>query len=331
MGSGDFMTNSTASRKDYTLEKLNNLSSGLKKHVEITDFGDLTIYATGSYARKEASEHSDIDLFFLLKPNPLSKEEPNIASMRMFTKVIEVVDRMGFPSFSNDGEFLKIIRADDITNKLGGREDDYHNHFTARMLLLLESVPLVGRNEYDEILTAIIQSYFRDYPDHPSDFSPTFLTNDIMRFWKTLCLNYEHKRNQPAENQAKVTSQKIKNLKLKFSRMLTCFGSIGYLVAHDRPITPEIVMEMTKLSPLERLIEMKHFNQSLTKSIEQASDQYSWFIELTGMSKEELETYFMDKPNRIEAFRKADEFGQSIFDVVHDTATKNGYLRYLLV
>jgi len=44
--------------------------------------------------------------------------------------------------FSNDGEFLRILYLEDMLEQLGGREDDYLNYFTARMLLLLESKPL---------------------------------------------------------------------------------------------------------------------------------------------------------------------------------------------
>jgi len=36
-------------------------------------------------------------------------------------------------------------------------------------------------------------TYYRDADDRP-DFLPAFLINDITRFWKTLCLNYEHSR-----------------------------------------------------------------------------------------------------------------------------------------
>ena len=157
---------------------------------------------------------------------------------------------MGFPKFSNDGEYLKILEAPEILKHLGSANDDYLNHFTARLLLILESKPIFGTANYNKILRLVLNRYFEDYPDHPETFRPTFLVNDILRFWKTLCLNYEKKRNQPAKNEAKRIAQKIKNLKLKFSRMLTCYGSVCYIAAEKGIIGPDYLLKMTSCHQL---------------------------------------------------------------------------------
>ena len=75
---------------------------------------------------------------------------------------------------------------------LGSPEDDGLNAFTARMLLLLESRPVYNAERYRRILKAVIGFYYRDFSDHSEHFRPTFLINDILRFWRTLTLNYEH-------------------------------------------------------------------------------------------------------------------------------------------
>jgi hypothetical protein len=88
-----------------------------------------------------------------------------------------VSDAVGFPPFSADGRYLQKYTTQDLIGTLGKPEDDYTNTFTARLLLLLESKPLLGAEVHTEIAEEIIEKYWVDYPDHSSDFRPAFLTN----------------------------------------------------------------------------------------------------------------------------------------------------------
>ena len=175
-------------KRENSKTRIDQLASGLLKMEELAIFKNLTIFIAGSYARDEASIHSDIDLFFILDGKLESIPNHRTASMRAFSRIIDEADRLSFPAFSNDGEFLKILERPEITKELGGRNDDYFNFFTARMLLLLESKPVYGKHTYDEVIKEIVGAYFRDYTHHPKDFKPIFLINDIIRFWKTLCV-----------------------------------------------------------------------------------------------------------------------------------------------
>ena len=249
----------------------------------------------------------------------------------MFAKTVNICDELGFPKFSNDGEFLTILQKPMILKHLGDRSDDYENHFTARLLMILESRCVFGENAYNAILKDILQAYFRDYPDHPKNFQPTFLVNDILRFWKTLCLNYENKRNQPKCDQGRKISQKFKNLKLKFSRKLTCFGSICYIVSQSGDISEEDIMKMSKLSPLQRLMAAAENFDSLQDKLEIAVNEYDWFLKLTDVSEAELKNTFSHKHEREKAFSKAEIFGDAIYDITRTIADENDYLRFLLV
>ena len=60
--------------------------------------------------------------------------------------------------------------------------------------MLLESKPLFNETLYDSQMDEIVGLYFRDDVDR-SSFKPLFLLNDLLRFWRTLCLNYEIIRN----------------------------------------------------------------------------------------------------------------------------------------
>jgi predicted nucleotidyltransferase len=173
-------------REGFSRQRLLQLESHLNSSVHLKSIPDLSIFASGSYGRLEAGEHSDIDLFFLCNKPKSSYTDFNIPKIQMMSEIIDIGRKMGFPEFSNDGEFLSVLFVDDILDNLGGRSDDYENHFTARLLLLLEGKPLTDTATFNASTERIIESYFRDYPHHPKDFKPTFLTNDIIRFWKTL-------------------------------------------------------------------------------------------------------------------------------------------------
>ncbi len=318
-----------AERRSYSEGRLDSLKGSLAKQKHVQYFDRLAIFAAGSYGRLEASKHSDIDLFFILDANRDDLEEFHVPEIRMLSDVITVGDQMSFPKFSNDGEFLRIMFLNDMLGDLGSRSDDFNNHFTARMLLMLEGRSIFNSTVYETCLQKTIETYFRDYEHHPADFRPTFLINDILRFWKTLCLNYENRRNQ-VEQRNKI-KQKIKNFKLKFSRMLTCFGSISAIAAYKEGISAHEVAKLCMLTPMERMIAVSDRVAAAKPLVTQTAAHYSWFLGLTGLSTEDLETHFASRDNRIHAFRRAQEFGDTIFAILKAIDDDHESLRYLVV
>jgi len=98
-------------RVRYSLDKLHELRKRLAKLPELNEFPGLTIFTAGSYGRLEASLYSDIDLFFFTCGDGKDLKEPRTKELRMFGKVIEIADQMGFPKFSNDCEYLVRLAA----------------------------------------------------------------------------------------------------------------------------------------------------------------------------------------------------------------------------
>ena len=83
---------------------------------------------------------------------------------------------------------------------------------------------------------------------------PTFLTNDILRLWRTFCVNYEARTERVPELEK--AKGKLKNYKLKHSRLLTCYSAILYLIAihyQNGSVHPSDAREMTELTPTQRL------------------------------------------------------------------------------
>jgi len=318
-------------RRDFSQSRMREFRRRLQGLTELAELQGICIYATGSYARGEASEHSDIDLFFLHTGEPRSATVSRLKELRLFARVIEIGQEMNFPTFSNDGEFLKVLYIDEMLNLLGGKEDDFRNYFTARMLMLLESQPLANRRLYLETIDRIVDAYFRDYPDHATDFKPVFLINDIIRFWKTLCLNYEHRRNKPENDPERKRRQQVKNFKLKFSRLMTCFGTVVGICAMSRPITKSKIVTLTKKAPLDRFLAAATKLDELSVQCQEILDDYAWFLDFTRLDIDHLRALFEQKPRKKEMFRRADLFGERIYATLDILARKNNYGRYLVV
>jgi len=298
---------------------------GLFAKIEELQNNKLCVYTTGSYGRLEASENSDVDLFFIDSDN----ENPTtgIDKTLINAEIIKICRNMGFPEFSKDGMYLSIHNLHEIKSELGSQLDDYKNFFTARMLLLLESKSVYNNELHTLCLEKIIESYYIDFNDHAKSFEPIFLCNDIIRFWKTLCLNYEHRRKRKDLNEADKKREKVvahsKNLKLKFSRKLTCFSFILKLVSSNSSIPQEKVMDIAKMTPTERLISLKGINGQTDAKIQKAINSYEWFISKTQIPSDKMLEWLEDRNQREEAFSKSSEFGQQLFDILEEIDEKN--------
>ncbi len=131
---------------------------------------------------------------------------------------------------------------------------------------------------YEKAIRSLIESYFRDYHEHRHGFLPLFLINDIQRMhWQTMCLNYEHRRNRRSEDISVKGKNHLKNLKLKFSRMLTCFSSIIPLaLPSNTPISEESVYQLAIMRPLERIFEVA--SDVVIILVNVMVTEYAWFL-----------------------------------------------------
>jgi hypothetical protein len=253
---------------------------------------------TGSFGRGESSRHSDLDLFIVGQG---TREAPALSRLNQIlvkADLIEASKKLGLPEFSGDGEYLTHHRVGELLDTLGKPEDDVNNTFTARLLLLLESAPLIGETAYARIVDDVIASYWRDYQNNKSEFVPAFLANDILRMWRTFCVNYEARtQSVPPEKKAK---RSVKNYKLKHSRLLTCYSGLLYLLAvfsSKGTVSPTDAEFMIKLSPTQRLEwmlvqpELANARETLGKLIA----GYERFLANTDASEDEMAARFLDK------------------------------------
>jgi hypothetical protein len=270
--------------------------------------GKACVYATGSFGRLEAGPFSDLDLFIVSETEKKERNGKNITvrrldgidEIRLKYHLVEAVSGCGIAPFDGGGKYLEVHGIGDFVDKLGKREDDYYNTLTGRLLLLLESRPLLGSETYDKLLANVIEAYFGDFKDNKDEFVPAFMVNDILRMWRTFAVNYELERGKPGKG------FRIKNLKLKYSRMITCYSAVMYLLerhTHADTVTPLDVRTMVALTPSERLERVA--DQAVIPNEQEAARfallmtailaDYSAFLELTHRKKEEIEAEFDDK------------------------------------
>lgn len=327
-------------RRAYTVERVKMLREKLKDAEAIAK-GKACVYATGSFGRCEASKYSDLDLFIVGKkdgnPGPDGKEGSQLKQLDEIcikAELIQVTRSLKFPEFSGDGRWLIHYSAHEFTKTLGAPEDDVTNTFTARLLLLLESCALIGKHVYHEVNDDVIAAYWRDYEDHKSDFMPAFLANDILRLWRTFCVNYEARTDRDPE--AKKAKGKVKNYKLKHSRLLTCYSAILYLLAiykKSGTVSPQNALDMIELTPthrLEWLAKQKDLDVA-RKTLLNLLEQYEQFLSTTNVAEETLVERFLDKTQTRDLMAAASKFGDLIYQALTEIGGNNAFHRMLVV
>ena len=321
-------------RRSQTAHRIKELQTRLATAESLAK-SKACVYATGSFGRCEASAHSDLDLFILSK---IDGENGRLLSrldaICIMADLIRTTRDLKIPEFSGDGRYLVHYSAYDLINTLGKPEDDVTNTFTARLLLLLESCALLEGDIYGEIVTSVIDAYWRDYDNHKANFMPAFLANDILRLWRTFCVNYEAgTERMPALARAK---GKIKNYKLKYSRLLTCYSAILYLLAvyaRNSTVTREDALTMIELTPTQRLEWLGRQPQlsDAHETLRRLLAQYERFLETTNVSEKDLIKIFTKKRSSDKYMKAAYEFGDQVFEAMRLIGKGSRFHRLLVV
>jgi len=328
------VTNQLKLREEYTRTRTATLRDRLKNTEELCA-ARACVYVTGSFGRLEASTHSDLDLFIVGKHDDNEPLLKDLEATCVKADLIRTTRDLGFPDFSGDGEYLKNYSIKQIIDTLGKPDDDSSNTFTARLLLLLESRPLLESQVHADLVRKVVSAYWRDYVGHEKEFMPAYLANDILRLWRTFCVNYEARtKTDPAEMKAK---RRLKNYKLKHSRLLTCYSALMMLLAvyaRQNTVTPEAAFEMTQLTPAERvmrLVEGPCRVDAIDSQVSALFAKYDRFLATTDDTEANLIARFLDKDDARELMQEASEFGYHVFEILSTTGQANRFHRLLMV
>jgi len=205
----------------------------------------------GSLARDEFTTASDID-WTLLVDGSADPHHQDVAH-EIARHIREVEGR----SPGREGTFGSLTFSHDLIHLIGG-EDDTNRNTTRRILLLLESFPIGKDDAYGRILSNVFRRYLEE--DRGIWYGsgrykvPRFLLNDIVRYWRTMTVDFAYKQWSRAGK-----GFAIRNLKLRMSRklifvggLLTCFSPETELSGEERA---ELFSEKQQVGPrVSRLV-----------------------------------------------------------------------------
>ena len=154
----------------------------LRERLNGLTLDDRIVLLCGSFARREASEQSDIDFSII------SDQEHNTSDL--IDSVRATINGVVPVGPASDGVFGNEVERAEILSNIGGQSDNNAN-ITHRVLILLEGEWLVNPDGLREFRQAILKRYIQSsMTDHQLAL---FLLNDIIRYYRTVAVDYEFK------------------------------------------------------------------------------------------------------------------------------------------
>ncbi|MGJ0376919.1 nucleotidyltransferase domain-containing protein [Aliarcobacter cryaerophilus] len=265
--------------KTFSEKIFKKLQKNISKEIDSKDF---CIVATGSFSRGEASRESDLDYFVIIDEEKFpdkyfEKKDTLIIPRECFSAPLNKIIKELVPKDPGDtGTFglEAIVSIQNLTSNLGGTGDG-NKEFTRRMLFLLEGKYLFNEDLFEIFRKKLIEQYIKgNVSDHHLS---RFFLNDIIRFYRTMATDFEHKVSEAGKNWG------VRNIKLAFSRKLLYFAGlivIAETAQKTRIKKIEETLEFLKMTPIERI---KYCTGNKSK---QVLYLYNYF--LTEISKEEV-------------------------------------------
>lgn len=189
------------------------------------------------------------------------------------------------------------------------------------MLLLLESNFLCNERSYHLHKKRILKLYFRDASQE--GFRPIFLLNDILRYWRTVCLNYEQARSIPGK------SWKKRNFNLKFSRLLSVFGTVLPLML-IKDVTADNIERLSSIRPVDRLaygLDLLQGADELLPRFQDFLDNYEYFLSV----KESMDFDNVPSTVRDDLKVRANSVAEFINDALNHDSVPKEFRRYLII
>ena len=267
------------SKREQTKKVLD--STGIK--LLSTDF---SLVVFGSLARDEWTEKSDLDWGLLVDSQADPEHFPvalKIAKLFHDHKLGEKPGRTGI--------FGKLIFSHELVHQIGG-ENDSNSNTTRRLLLLLESRTIGSADAYRRVIRVILQRYFDQDsnlfdPEKAHFRVPRFLLNDIVRFWRTMAVDFAGKqRERGGEGWA------LRNIKLRMSRKLifatgllmcfSCYTKLPVVTDGSEKSTDILINHVSTFverPPLEILVDALLQYSIPAETVFELLDSYDLFLE----------------------------------------------------
>lgn len=198
----------------------------------------------GSWARGELTDGSDDD-WAVLAGRPFAPYDRDIClEVVAATEVFGADDRRP----GSQDVFGLPFDVTELARNIG-LDADTNTNLTRRMLLLLESRELHGdvrSGAIADILARYLNQGVKPYRP------PRFLLNDLVRYWRTICVDFEGKGGSGTDDPKWAT----RNAKLRTSRkLLFAGGLVTVLLCHlkDADDMPAYLTRWLDATPVDRL------------------------------------------------------------------------------
>jgi predicted nucleotidyltransferase len=219
---------------------------------------DSNLVVFGSLARREwIDAESDLDWTYFVDGQAISRHLKIAQEIKsVLKKATRLTEGQPVPRFGAPGQtgtFGNLAFSHQLVHLIGG-QDDTNKNMTQRILLLLESVPIGPRSAYDRVARAVIDRYLEEeghlLVEGANRFKvPRFLLNDIVRFWRTMAVDFASKQRDRGGDDG----WGLRNAKLRLSRKLI-FAS-GLLICFSCYIDEAL---QDKISTESHDINLKH-------------------------------------------------------------------------
>jgi hypothetical protein len=201
-----------------------------------------TVALAGSFGRLEGSRESDADYILVV-------EDTEAATISADKDVLQAaIQSHGIAPPNKSGVFSQPRTRSQLLDPIG-KADEKVDELGKRMLLLLESRPIYQPSQFDNLLSEIFSKYANYVIDDP-DKEYVFLANDLMRYFRYICVNYQASFWRQNEKWA------LRNLKLRHSRIVMYAGLL-FLLGEASKYTGDnkvaAVRDHLSYTPLERL------------------------------------------------------------------------------
>lgn len=238
---------------DLTREKIAAAERGARSYLR--DVGlegqhNLDVVVFGSIARDEMTDGSDFD--WLVVARRYSENPQDFVHFKRAALQALAESTAKEPGAS--GLFGTAVGAAELVNTIG-LDRDTNLTQTRRVLILEESCSLLEPDRHRELRHAITARYLHDQRRR-ADGLPRFLLNDVVRYWRTVAVDYQAKRWREVSGGRKWG---LRLLKLRSSRKLTYAGTVASLfwsVLNDREPTTQELVEQWEMPPLARLAQL---------------------------------------------------------------------------